>query len=260
MAARTRLLQLAVAIVNVVIVGLVFSSVWPFPSGDFNVHLPSAHEVTWTYSDGVIHVVAPFSIDNGWIYDVDDLTVTYSVTNGSQAELAGQTIVVGDIPAGRIMASQLDFEFNLLEQYNSGIDWMIYHEDMLYFFIEVTCWYTMKLIQFDATYQVSVPWEALIKDFDVDIGNISRSIGPPPTASVPYSLDTSRILSGLSADVTVTVFNGSTAIGTAQTSIGLGGPQTGAVTVGLTSLALPTSVVLEIRFGGFILPPKEVFL
>ena len=261
MAARTRLLQVAVVVINIVIVGLVFSSIWPFPSGDFNVHLPSAHEVTWTYSDGMVHVVAPFSIDNGWIYDVDDLTVTYSVTNGTSTELAGQTMIVGDIPAGRITSSALDFEFDILEQYHSGIDWMVFHEDMLYFFIEVSCWYTMKLIQFDATYQVSVPWDALIQGWgvDKDYNNYSFSPGPPPTATVPYWLNTSSILSGLSANVTFSFFNGTTLIGEAQTEVALGGSHTGAIAVELTSTMAPTSVVLEIRFGGFTIPKTEVF-
>ncbi len=248
---------MAVVVINVVIVGLVFSSIWPFPSGDFNVHLPSAHDVTWTYADGVVHVVAPFSIDNGWIYDVDDLTVAYSVTNGSGAELAGQTIVVGDIPAGRITSSQLDFEFNLLEQYVSGIDWMVFHEDMLYFYIEVSCGYTMKLIQFDATYQVSVPWDALVQDYGVQ-KDYSFAPGPPPTATVSYWLNTSRILSGLEANVTVSLLDGSTLIGQAQTDVGLGGSHAGTITMELTSLAIPTSVVLEIRFGGFTITRTEV--
>jgi hypothetical protein len=250
MAARTRLLQMAVVVINIVIVGLVFSSIWPFPSGDFNVHLPSAHEVTWTYTDGVVHVVAPFSIDNGWIYDVDDLTVAYSVTNGSGAELAGQTIVVGDIPAGRITSSQLDFEFNLLEQYGSGIDWMIFHEDMLYFFIEVSCWYTMKLIQFDATYQVSVPWDALIQDLVISDYSLTY---PPPTATVSYWLNTSHLLSGLpAADVTISYLGDGSLLGQAQTTIELGGAYSGAITMGITpAIASTYTFVLNIQFGGF---------
>ncbi len=251
MAARTRLLQLAVAVVNITIVALVFTSVWPFPSGDFKVHLPSAHEITWTFADGIVHVTAPFSIDNGWIYDVNSLAVSYQVTNGSRSELASQSILVGDIPAGRITNSELDFTFDLLAKYNSGIDWMIFHEDMLYFYLEVSCWYTMKLIQFDATYQVSVPWDALIQSYGIT--NYSFSPGPPVTSWVNYTLNTSRLLSSLPpAQVTVSYYGNETLMGQTSTTIPLGGPNAGVIATALAPvIATNYTVLLEIQFGGF---------
>ena len=257
MAARTRVLQLAVAVVNVVIVALVFTSVWPFPSGDFQVHLPSAHEISWTYSDGVVHVVAPYSIDNGWIYDVQDLTLKYTVSNGTQSELAGQTIVVGTIPAGRITSSTLDFQFDLLEKYSSGIDWMVFHDDMLYFFLEVSCLYTMKLIQFDATYQVSVPWDALIQGYG--ISDYSYTIGPPASVSVSYWLNTSSLLTSLSpAQVTASYYGDATLMGQTQTTISLGGSYDGQISMDITpALASSYTVVLELQFGGYTITERH---
>jgi len=83
MAARTRLIQLAIGIVNILIVALVFTSIWPFPSGNFKVDLPSPSDITWSYEDGVAHIVAPVTIDNRWIYDVNDLAIYYMVRNYS---------------------------------------------------------------------------------------------------------------------------------------------------------------------------------
>jgi hypothetical protein len=251
MAARTRLLQLAVAAVSLSIVALVFTSVWPFPSGEFKVDLPSPSEIEWTFSDGVVHVIAPFSIDNGWIYDVDDLEIYYSVTNGTKHELAESTIAVGDIPAGTITSSELDFEFDLFDQYASGIEWMVFHEDMLYFFLEVSCWYTMKLIQFDATYQVSVPWDALIEGYG--ISGYSYSAGPPLSVSVSYWLNTSDLLNVLPpAQVTVSYYGDDTLMGRTQTMIQLGGHHEGTITTDLSPiLATNNTVLLEIQLADF---------
>jgi len=253
MAARKSLLQLAIAAVNIVIAALVFTSVWPFPSGEIGIHLPSAHDVSWTYSDGLVHVVAPFSIDNGWIYDISDLTVTYSVTNGSNSELAGQTYVVGDIPAGRVTSSEIDFEFDLLANYASGMDWMVFHEDMLYFFIQVSCWYTMKLIQFEASYQVSVPWDALVQGYG--ISSYTYALGPPLSATIGYWLNTSQLLSGLPpADVTLSYYGDGTLMGQSQTTIQLGGSYTGTIEMDIAPVIASTyAMELEIQFGGF--PP-----
>jgi hypothetical protein len=257
MAARTRILQLAVAAVDIIIVALVFTSIWPFPSGDFRVHLPSAHEISWTYSDGVVHVVAPYSIDNGWIYDVYDLTLKYSVSNGTSSELAGQTIPIGSIPAGKITSSALDFQFDLLEKYNSGIDWMVFHDDMLYFYLEVSCLYTMKLIEFDATYQVSVPWDALIQGYG--IADYSYSLGPPTSVSVSYWLNTSTLLSNLPpAQVTVSYYGDSTLMGQALTTIQLGGSNNGVIAMDITpALASSYSVILDIQFGGYTITEQR---
>jgi len=257
MAARTRLLQLAIAAVNLIIVALVFTSVWPFPSGEFKVNLPSANDVEWAYSDGVVHIIAPYTIDNGWIYDVDDLTITYSVTNGTHSELAGDVLTIGSIPAGDVRSDELDFEFDLLEQYGAGIDWMVFHEDMLFFHLEVSCWYTMKMIQFDATYQASVPWDALVQGYG--ISDYSYSVGPPVSVYVGYWLNTSSLLRGLpAADVTVSYFGDDTLLGQAQTTIQLGGPNVGAVTMDITpALASTYSLLFEVQFGGFTVSQRQ---
>jgi len=257
MAARTRLLQLAVAAVNLLILALVFTSVWPFPSGEFKVVLPSANDVEWAYADGVVHIIAPYTIDNGWIYDVDDLTITYSVTNGTHSELAGDVVSIGSIPAGQVSSSELDFEFDILEQYGQGIDWMIFHEDMLFFHLEVSCWYTMKLIQFDATYQASVPWDALIEDYG--ISDYSYAIGPPLSVSVGYWFNTSSLLNGLpAADVTVSYYGDDTLMGQALTTVQLGGPNAGAINMDITPvLASSYTVIFEVQFGGFTFTQRE---
>jgi hypothetical protein len=245
------MLQLAVAATNLIIVALVFTSIWPFPSGEIKVHLPSANEISWTYSDGIVHVEAPYTIDNGWIYDIDDLSISYTVTNGSRSELAGQTIEVGSIPAGSVNSSELDFQFNLLEQYASGIDWMIFHDDMLYFHLEVSCWYTMKLIQFDATYEVSVPWDALIQGYG--ISGYSYSTGPPFSVSVSYWLNTSDLLRNLPpVPITVSYYGDDTLMGSTQTTVQLGGHFDGTISTNLTPiLAVNNSVVLDVQLAGF---------
>ncbi len=257
MAARTRMLQLAVAAVNLTIVALVFTSIWPFPSGDFSVDLPSATEIDWAYADGVVTITAPYTIDNGWIYDVDDLAIAYSVTNGTHSELAGDVIVIGSIPAGDVRSSELVFEFDLLGQYNAGIDWMVFHEDMLFFHLEVTCRYTMKMIQFDATYQVSVPWDALVQGYGVS--SFSYSYGPPASLTVGYWLNTSSLLSGLPpAEVTLSYFGDDALMGQTTTTIQLGGAHGGAIAMDITPAPASTYTVLfEVQFGGYTFSHRE---
>lgn len=248
MAARDRLLQFGIAAVNIVIVALMFTSIWPFPHGDFKVDLPSESEVEWSYSNGVVHVTAPYSIDNGGYYDVNDLVLSYSVVNITGYPLADQRIVIGDIPAGQVTASELDFTFDLLRLFNDGALGMVFSDDLLRFRIDVSCYYTMKLVQFDASYQVSVPWDALIKGYGID-WTASHLPDPPAFTNLPpyfvvYWLDTSDLLRGLpAAQVTVTVLgatSGSPATG--STTIQLGGNNTGSVTFDPMLLALYTSI------------------
>ena len=226
MAARIRLLQMAIAAVNIAIVALAFTSIWPFPHGDFKVDLPSPNEVTWTYSDGMVHVTAPYSIDNGGYYDVHDLIIDYIVFNSSRYLIANQTILIGDIPAGQITSSEIDFQFDLLRLFNDGALGMVFTDDLLTFVVDVSCGYTMELVKFEAAYQVSVPWDALIQGWGVSSVQYPSTLpspGSPISVDVTYWLQTSDILSGLpSAQVTVRFFGNSTMLGQAQGTVQLG--------------------------------------
>ena len=260
MAARTRLLQLAIAVVNIVIAALVFTSIWPFPSGDVKVDLPSASEVQWTYDNGVVHVTAPFSISNGGFWDIDELTVRYEVTNYSRDPIVSDVIQIGTIKVGNLVSSYLDFEFDLLELYNQGATWMIFNDDMLNFFVEVSCGYTMKMVKFDATYQVSVPWDALVQSYGVLDYTYART-GSLPTdpisVSIQYWLSTSDLLSSLPAAQVSLMFRGnSTTLSQTQTTIQLGGNHSGAISmnfVPLLDLNATYSIELSVEFAGF--PP-----
>ncbi len=257
MAARARLLQLGVAVVNLVILGLAFTSIWPFPHGDFNVHLPSASEVTWTYSDGSVVVHAPYQVDNGGFYDVDELVVSYVVTNSTQ-EFAAQRFDLGSLPAGSITPGSIDFVINLVEMYQNNVQWLIFNDDILDFHIDVSCYYTMKLIKFEAEYQSSVVWNALIEDWGVDNVSITpfdplTYAGEPLEASVHYWLDTSELMGRLApANLNVTVIGTNGTIGWAETLVLLGGHHDGNLTLDLNPLLMPpTSIVYSIDVAGF---------
>jgi hypothetical protein len=249
MAARTRLLQLAIAAVDIAIAALVFTSIWPFPSGDFSIDLPSASEVEWEYLDGVVNVHAPFSVDNGWIYDVNDLTIYYSVTNYSGDELAEQTISIGDIPAHQITSSAVDFSFDLLAMYDRGADAMIFNDDLLSFYLEVSCMYTADLVKFFASYQVSVPWEALINGYgvlDVTYPTTLPSPGEPVEVTVDYWLDTaSRLAVMPPALVNISYYGDGNLMGWTETTILLGGNRTGTIVVSVTP-AIYSSYYVEL--------------
>jgi len=255
MAARIRLLQIAIATVNIAIVALAFTSVWPFPHGDFKVDLPSASEITWSYSDGVVQVTAPFSIDNGGYYDVSNLTLHYAVTNFSGYSLANQMIPIGDIPAGRVTSSSIQFQFDLLRLFNDGALGMVFSDDLLKFVVDVSCSYTMKLVKFEASYQVSVPWDALIRSYEPDWSgsHLPDSIPPImnlPPYSVEYWLNTSDILAGLPpAHVTLTLIGNTTGdLVSGSTTIPLGGDNHGIVVFDSSSFLVYTDLPYALRY------------
>lgn len=256
MAARTRLIQLSIAIVNLLIAALVFTSVWPFPSGDFKVDLPSASEISWTYEGGIVHIVAPFTIDNSWIYDVDDLSIYYLVTNYTGYRIANQTMPIGVIPAGQVTESSLDFTFDLLQLYESGAVSMVFTDDLLTFYVEVSCMYTAKLVKFFASYQVSVPWDALIQSYGVSDFRYPSTLPPPGdpiSVEIDYWLHTSDLLAGLpAAEVTLSYYGNETLLGSATTTITLGGNYSDTISIDFTP-AYYTSyrIELAIDVAGF---------
>jgi len=257
MVARIRLLQLAIGLVNFAIVALAFTSIWPFPSGQFNVDLPSSTEITWTYDGGVVHVSAPYSIDNGGFYDVKNLVLNYTVTNDTRYQLADQVIVIGDIPAGQVTSSVLDFQFDLLGLFNSGAQWMVLNDDLLRFYLGVSCLYTGELVKFEAEYRVNVPWDALIRDYGVSEytwGSTSTPFGEAPDSlNITYWLDTSDMLAPFSpASVELSIRGNSTLLGQGTTGVTLGGNHTGVVNLAIDPSGLlvpdpPTMYFIDIR-------------
>ena len=249
MAARSRFIQLAIAAVDIAIVVLVFTSIWPFPSGDFRIDLPSESEVEWEYVDGLVNVRAPFTIDNGWIYDVNNLTIYYRVTNYTGDELAEQTISIGDIPAQRVTSSEVSFSFNLLELYERGAYAMIFSDDLLTFYLEVSCLYTAKLVKFFASYQIDVDWEALINGYGISDVRYPSTIpmpGDPIEVTVDYWLDTATRLHDMPpAQVNVSYYGDDTLMGWTYTTILLGGNRSGTVVLDIVP-AVYSSYYVEI--------------
>ena len=249
MAARNRVLQIGVAVVNFAIVALAFTSIWPFPSGDFKIDLPSANDVTWSYSGGVVDVAAPFSVDNGGWYDVQDLVISYEVRNHSLQVLTSDELDIGTLPAGHITNGWLNVTFDLAGFYNSGQTFMVFNDDQLYFDVHVSCYYTMKLIEFDASYNAIVIWTALIEDW----GITAPTVVGPNSISVGFWLRTSSLLEGLPpALVTLQLMGNTSIVSEASTSVALGGNHTGTATftgVPIDYLANPSYSPHAVRFN-----------
>lgn len=267
MALRSSLLKLAIAATSLSIVALTLSSIWPFPSGQFKVDLPSPNEVRWSYLNGVVTVTAPYSVDNGGIYDVDDLTVFYRVTNTTGEVIASHRSESVFLPAGQVTTSTLEFTIDVLDLYRRNFTRMVFDFDYLYFYVEVSCHYTMRLVKFDADYHVDVLWDPLIRSWDV--GDVTPW---PPTSgqvSIPYWLNTSRLLSGLPpASATFTLFgidasNARTQLSTTTAAIQLGTDYNGAVTITVPSL-IPLydryEIVYSATVADFGIPPTTINL
>ena len=247
MAGRTRALQVSVAAVNVVIFILAFTSIYPFPAGDFDIDLPSPNDIIWEYDDGLVTVTAPFSIDNGGFYDVQNLVLEYTVTNYSNQPIADETIVVGNLKAGDVTSGEIVFELDLVSLYERGITWMIFNDDLLNFVVDVSCYYTMKLVKFEATYSVSIPWDALIQDVSVVDARFDPSSSD---IIIDYRVATSDILSG-STTVTATLYEDGVAVSQTVETVLLGRDFGSTLTLDLPLGAAPDTIALEMSISGF---------
>lgn len=245
MAVSIRAVQTAIAVVNVVIFALVFTSVWPFPNGDFKVDLPSPNDIVWAYEGGVVTVSAPYSIDNGGFYDVDDLLIDYEVTNYTGTSVHSGVIDLGSLPAGQTASDSIDFTFPILEMYESGITSMVFNDDFLNFAVEVSCYYTMRLVHFYAEYEVSVPWDALIQDVAFD-GARSES----GQLLVDYHVATSDILEG-SATLNVYLYDGATIVAHESDTVLLGRYHSGTLAFDLPLSSVPDRMVMSIQVLDF---------
>jgi hypothetical protein len=247
MATRTKALTVGVASVNFIIFLLAFTSIYPFPAGDFEIDLPSPNEILWDYDSGVVTVTAPFSIDNGGFYDVDDLELRYEVTNYTNVLIAQDVIELGTMKAGAISDGEIEFSFDLLELYNEGLTWMVFNDDLLNFVVEVSCFYTMKLVEFDARYSVSIPWDALIQDVAVEDDRFDPG---SMQLMVDYRVTTSDILSS-EAVLTASLLDGSSVVSETSETVQLGRVHTGTLEFDVPVGSSPDSVLLEIDIAGF---------
>lgn len=245
MPASIRAVQTAIALVNVLIFALVFTSLWPFPSGDFNIDLPSANDVVWDYDDGVVTVSAPYSIDNGGFYDVEDLLLTYDVRNYTGAEVHSGEADIGTLPAGQVSADSIDFTFPILEMYESGQTWMVFNDDFLNFRVDVSCYYTMRLVHFYAEYNVSVPWEALIQEVEFDGASVDDGL-----LLVDYHIATSDIFDGLTT-MNAYLYNGTDLVGHESETISLGGYHDGTFAFPLPLSSVPDRIVFSVQVYEF---------
>lgn len=244
---------MSIALVNVVIFALVFTSVWPFPSGDFKVDLPSPNEIVWGYEDGVVTVSAPYTIDNGGFYDVADLVIDYDVRNYTGAPIHSGSIDIGTLSAGTITSDSIDFTFPLLEMYQSGLTWMVFNDDFLNFAVDVSCYYTMKLVHFYAEYRVSVPWDALIQELAFEDASIDDG-----QLLLDYHVSTSEILEG-QASVVAYLYDGATLVMQESQTVPLGRYYSGTLAFDLPLSAVPDRIVLVVEVYEFTLTETVAF-
>ena len=233
--------------VNIVIFVLAFTSIYPFPAGDFNVDLPSPNEVTWAYDDGVVTVTAPYSVDNGGYYSVEELRISYSVANYSGVSIADDVIDLGTMKAGAVTSGEIEFELDLLDMYSRGLTWMVFNDDLLEFDVDISCYYTMRLVKLDASYSVSIPWDALIRS--VSVGDPWVDPMDPQTIIVDYSLTTSDILDG-STTLHAELLDDGVTVSEVDETVALGRSASGTLAFTVPLGTIPDAAIVEFNIPG----------
>lgn len=200
-----RILQISITIINIAVAALVLTSIYPFVTGNFQVHLPDDSDVGWYYDDGVVTLSAPVGITNGGFYDVTDVRLHVEVENISGFKICDSVSDWGTIQAGSEFMELIEVSVDIVDLLESGAYWMIFNRDYLDVSIEFNCKYTLGLIKFDAFYQVAVQWDGLIQDISFGSPELVNSSGEF-YVRVPYTIATDDILSGL-GDFSLEVFN-----------------------------------------------------
>jgi len=200
-----RILQISITVINIAVAALVITSIYPFVTDNFQVHLPDDSDVGWYYDDGVVTLSAPVGITNGGFYDVTDVRLHVEVENMTGFKICDSVSEWGTIQAGSEFMELLEVSVDVLELLESGAYWMLFNQDYLDVMIEFNCKYTLGLIKFDAYYQVAVPWDGLIQDISFGSPELVNSSGEYHVR-VPYSITTDQILSGL-GDFGLEIYN-----------------------------------------------------
>ena len=158
--------------------------------------------------------------------------------------------------AGQVTPGSIDFVIDLFQMYQDNVQWLIFNDDMLDFHIDVSCYYTMKLIKFEADYHSSVVWNALIEGWgvrDISFPDPMNYTGEPVT--VYYWLNTSETLSVVSAArLNVSLLGDGELVGWGETLVPLGDHYDGYVSVAFLPTMYSRSS-FELRYsidiGGF---------
>lgn len=215
-------MRILVSIANIAVAAIVVLSIWPFVTGEFGVDLPTANEVSWTYSNGNLTLAAPIRINNGGFYDVNDVVVYASARNQTGYEIFNSTSDWGTIPAGSIVPERLSFTLDLPKLLRDRSDWMIFHPDTFDVHVTISAKYTLRLVLFTADYQVPIPWDGLIQAMGFGTPSLVNSSGIYGV-QVPYYIQTSELLHGLSGEFSISLRNGTgTTISTVAQGVTLG--------------------------------------
>jgi len=219
-----RVLRISISLVNIAVVVLVITSVWPFVTGEFSVDLPDQDEIEWNYVAGVLTLSAPFVINNGGFYSINDVVIYTTVVNSTGSQIIDSSEDWGTISAGSVFSETIDFSIDFANLISTGADWMIFHSDFLDIQIRITCRYTLGLIGFTADYVMPYIWDGLIIDFGFERADLANPSPGVYEVQQPYYIWTNSILSGFGGDFSVELRNASTAslIASSTSHISLG--------------------------------------
>jgi len=215
-------LRIFIVLFNIAVAALVLTSIWPFAMGQFQIDLPDDDDVEWFYEDGIVTMVAPIRITNGGLYAVRDVNVTVTVTNSSDFVIVNSTEYWGTIKAGSDISRSITLSIDVNQLIESEAYWMIFNPDYLDVEIFLKCKYTLKLVKFRATYQITMPWDGLIRDMGFGSPQIVNASGNY-SLRVPFYVWTNELLSGRGS-FSATAYNDTsvTSISSSSANINLG--------------------------------------
>jgi hypothetical protein len=217
------LVRLGILAINLVIVAILLLSFVPLALNGMDVSLPDEDDVEWTFHDNVFLLSAPLEIYNGGYYDIEDLSLAFSVRDGGGDLIADSTSTPVDLIAGEENTVNLILALDLDEVDEEFVDEMIFENTTLDMRLDISAKYMMSLMDINvhASHEFEMP--ALVEDYGVRTEEISYSDG---NLSIPYWISTSDMVSGTEFGLNLTV-SAEEEIATASDVIELNGHQEG---------------------------------
>lgn len=247
-----KLYNIFIALFQIIVILLLFMAVYPLAIQGIRIEEIGEPDITFDGNSIILKV--PVKIINGGFYDINDITLSYILTN-STSEFLKDSQYLGSIKGGEDAVIPLLVNMDLKKIYEMEAPdfYHFFHQDTLEANFTLSLKYLLDMVYFTTEYNTILTWKPPIKGYSMGENYRFFMNSTGLYLTIPFTLDTASYLWG-DANIMGDVFASNNKIGMMNASLPLGKVYDGKIYLHFFTLdnLLNKSQKLELR-GNFYL-------
>ncbi len=192
----------------------------------------------------IVHMSVPLTITNPTYYDIEDLTLSFEIRDGSGEYITGSSTEPVNVIAGEENELDIEMSLDLSDIDITELDEIVFEGTILEITVGLHAGYMLGLVWLDVTVPFEQEMDPLVNDYGADAEGATLD-QENRTFDIPYYIDTNDMLDGHDALVGMRLSNSTGIMGSGDASMELGGYHEGECALMLSNESIESLMTTE---------------